>query len=42
MTDDPDRSLLVTEVFSAIQGEGAIVGRRQVFLRLTGCPYRCA
>lgn len=34
--------VLVTEVFSAIQGEGALVGRRQVFLRLTGCPYRCA
>ncbi|HUQ39172.1 MAG TPA: 7-carboxy-7-deazaguanine synthase QueE [Acidimicrobiales bacterium] len=37
-----DDGLLVTEVFSAIQGEGALVGRRQVFVRLTGCPYRCA
>lgn len=34
--------LFVTEVFSAIQGEGALVGHRQVFLRLTGCPLRCA
>lgn len=34
--------LFVTEIFSAIQGEGAFVGCRQVFLRLTGCPYRCA
>lgn len=34
-------SLLVSEIFSAIQGEGAHVGRRQVFLRLTGCNIRC-
>ncbi|HWE70720.1 MAG TPA: 7-carboxy-7-deazaguanine synthase QueE, partial [Acidimicrobiales bacterium] len=34
--------LLVSEVFSAIQGEGALVGTRQVFLRLTGCNIRCA
>lgn len=38
----PDTDILVTEVFSAIQGEGAFVGHRQVFLRLTGCPLRCA
>lgn len=37
----PGTSLLVSEVFSAIQGEGAHVGRRQVFLRLTGCNIRC-
>lgn len=34
--------LFVSEIFSAIQGEGAYVGCRQVFLRLQGCPYRCA
>lgn len=34
-------SILVSEVFSAIQGEGNHVGRRQVFLRLTGCNIRC-
>jgi 7-carboxy-7-deazaguanine synthase len=31
-----------TEVFSAIQGEGALVGERQVFARLAGCNIRCA
>ncbi|HZU73624.1 MAG TPA: 7-carboxy-7-deazaguanine synthase QueE [Acidimicrobiales bacterium] len=31
----------MAEVFSAIQGEGAHVGRRQVFLRLAGCNIRC-
>ena len=35
-------SVLVSEVFSAIQGEGAHVGRRQVFLRLSGCNIRCS
>jgi organic radical activating enzyme len=34
-------TILVSEVFSAIQGEGAHVGRRQVFLRLAGCNIRC-
>ena len=34
--------ILVSEVFSAIQGEGAHVGRRQVFVRLSGCNIRCS
>jgi organic radical activating enzyme len=34
--------ILATEVFSAIQGEAALVGERQVFIRLTGCNIRCA
>lgn len=32
----------VLEVFGSIQGEGHFVGRPQVFLRLRGCPLRCA
>ena len=30
------------EVFASIQGEGHHVGEPQVFLRLAGCPLRCA
>lgn len=32
----------VLEVFASIQGEGRYVGEPQVFLRLAGCPMRCA
>ena len=32
----------IQEVFSSIQGEGLYLGEPQVFLRLAGCPLRCA
>ena len=38
----PPVDILVSEVFSAIQGEAALVGERQVFVRLTGCNIRCS
>lgn len=31
----------VGEIFSSIQGEGIHVGRRQIFIRFSGCPLRC-
>lgn len=33
--------LFVSEIFSAIQGEGKYAGVRQIFLRLAGCDLRC-
>jgi 7-carboxy-7-deazaguanine synthase len=35
-------TLRVTEVFHSIQGESSRVGLPTVFVRLTGCPLRCA
>ncbi|MBI4002931.1 MAG: 7-carboxy-7-deazaguanine synthase QueE [Nitrospira defluvii] len=32
----------VTEIFHSIQGESTYAGRPCVFIRLTGCPLRCA
>jgi 7-carboxy-7-deazaguanine synthase len=34
--------LRVTEIFRSIQGESTHVGRPCTFVRLTGCPMRCA
>jgi len=33
--------LWLSEIFSAIQGEGPFVGERQVFVRVAGCNLRC-
>lgn len=32
----------INEVFSSIQGEGKLIGRRQVFIRFSGCNLECS
>jgi 7-carboxy-7-deazaguanine synthase len=34
--------LRISEIFHSLQGEARSVGRPTVFIRLTGCPLRCA
>ena len=36
-----DSSVRLTEIFCSLQGESSWVGKRTVFVRLTGCPLRC-
>ncbi|MBC5825647.1 MAG: 7-carboxy-7-deazaguanine synthase QueE [Candidatus Eremiobacteraeota bacterium] len=38
----PAAALSVNEVFSSIQGEGTFIGAPTAFIRLAGCPLRCA
>lgn len=39
----PDKSIAVMEIFGpTIQGEGAMIGVRTMFVRFGGCDYRCA
>jgi 7-carboxy-7-deazaguanine synthase len=36
------KTLLVNETFVSVQGEGSLVGAPSLFIRLDGCPLRCA
>ena len=38
----PATDLQLVEVFSSIQGEGILIGRRQLFVRLADCNLSCA
>ncbi|HLN46989.1 MAG TPA: 7-carboxy-7-deazaguanine synthase QueE, partial [Magnetospirillaceae bacterium] len=35
-------TLRVNETFLSVQGEGSMIGTPSLFIRLDGCPLRCA
>lgn len=38
----PENTLNVHSIFKSIQGEGIHSGRETLFIRLSGCPFRCS
>lgn len=36
------KNIYLSEIFSAIQGEGPLVGVRQIFIRFSSCDLRCS
>jgi 7-carboxy-7-deazaguanine synthase len=42
VTSDAAVTLRISEIFHSLQGESTRVGLPTVFIRLTGCPLRCA
>lgn len=36
-----ERHIPVSECFQSIQGEGALIGKPTIFIRVGGCDYRC-
>jgi 7-carboxy-7-deazaguanine synthase len=42
MPDNFGATLRISEIFHSLQGETSRVGLPTVFIRLTGCPLRCA
>lgn len=41
MTEEKQQTAFVSEIFSSAQGEGVKIGRRQLFVRFSGCHRSC-